>query len=162
MHQQQYQFGYDIYENIHQLPAQDALLMEKARAVTEQAYAPYSRFLVGAAAILANGEIVTGTNQENASYPVGICAERVLLSAAASVFPGIPIHTIAISYNNLQGKSGVPVFPCGICRQSLVEYQERFKQPIRLMLGGMEGEVHIIRQAGDLLPFGFTASDMEQ
>jgi cytidine deaminase len=160
MEQQKYIFDFDVYDSIALLQPIDSMLLQKARETTTNAYAPYSRFNVGAAAILNNKEIITGTNQENASYPVGICAERVLLSAASAIFPGEPINTIAISYNNLKGENNRPIYPCGICRQSLVEFQERFHQPIRLILGGMEGKICIISNATHLLPFSFTSADL--
>ncbi|MEI9954748.1 MAG: hypothetical protein WDM90_00185 [Ferruginibacter sp.] len=109
---------------------------------------------------LQNGQTVTGTNQENASYPVGICAERVLLSTAATLFPNVAIDSMAISYDNTNGKSNHPVSPCGMCRQSLAEYETRVKQPIRLILSGQEGKVFIIKKASQLLPFSFGGEDL--
>ena len=93
-------FDYQSYPDSTTLPAADQKLLEEARDVTAQAYAPYSNFYVGAMILLANGVTVPGTNQENASFPAGICAERTALSAAASLYPGVPILSIAISYNN--------------------------------------------------------------
>lgn len=155
------QFSFEEFESIDELNAEDKSLLEKAKETTKDAYAPYSGFLVGAAAKLVNGKIITGTNQENASYPVGICAERTLLSAAASVYPGIGINTIAISYNNIHGESKRPVSPCGICRQTLVEFEGRTKQQIRLILSGLSGKVQIISSASLLLPFSFTEDDLK-
>jgi cytidine deaminase len=131
--------------------------------VTQKAYAPYSNFMVGAAALLNNGQKVYGTNQENASYPVGICAERVLLASASMLQTDEPIKTIAISYNNLSGTGGSdrPVSPCGMCRQSLAEYEERVKQPMRIILAGMEGKIMVINAAKELLPYSFGSSDMK-
>ncbi len=130
-------FSYQVFESAAELPAAYRTLLEKAKAITGNAYAPYSQFFVGAAALLANGEVITATNQENASSPVGICAERVLLSAISAVQAGTPVNAIAISYSNQKtGISKQPVFPCGICRQSLLEYQLRQQQPITLVLGG--------------------------
>jgi cytidine deaminase len=154
-------FTVDIYASIEELTSADAVLLISARAVTTTAYAPYSNFKVGAAAILLNGNIVTGTNQENASYPVGICAERVLLSAVASQFEGTGIKTMAISYDNLKGESNHPISPCGICRQSLSEYEQRTNQPIRIILSGLTGEVYIIEKAQQLLPLTFSLWDMK-
>lgn len=151
----------EIYTSAEELNSSDAHLLAKARFVTKQAYAPYSHFNVGAAAMLRDGTIVTGTNQENASYPVGICAERVLLSAIASQFAAAGIVTMAVSYHNINGESNTPISPCGICRQSLVEYEERTHQPIRLILSGMEGEVYIVEKALELLPLGFSAINMK-
>lgn len=161
MNHQVYQLDYEVYAEADQLAEADKLLLAEARKITDQAYAPYSQFKVGAMARLANGATVMGTNQENASFPVGICAERVLLSAAATLHPGVAIESIAISYDNTRGESNHPISPCGICRQSLLEYEIRVKQPIRLILGGLEGKVYIIPQAGSLLPLSFTSEDMK-
>mgnify|MGYP001407086326 CR=1 FL=1 len=161
MNKEAYQFTYEVYDSVDELSKEDAWLVNEAREVTAAAYAPYSNFNVGAVAKMANGEIVAGTNQENASYPVGICAERVLLSSAATLYPNIPVDTIAISYNNNNGESSHPISPCGMCRQSLVEYEERMKQPIRLLLSGMEGRVFIIQKANMLLPLSFGSVDLK-
>ena len=150
-----------VYDSIEDMEEEDAKLLSEARSVTKNAYAPYSNFLVGAYAKLVNGEFVTGTNQENASYPAGICAERTLMSVAATLFPGVGIDTIAISYHNLNGKSDQPAGPCGICRQSFAEFQARTSHPIRVILGGMEGRVLILDHISDLLPLGFSAIDMK-
>jgi cytidine deaminase len=155
MKKEAYQFSYEVYNSVDELNEQDAWLVNEAREVTSAAYAPYSNFNVGAVAKLVNGEIVAGTNQENASYPVGICAERVLLASAASLYPNIAIDTIAISYDNTRGASSHPISPCGMCRQSLVEYEERVKQPIRLILSGLEGKVNL------LLPLSFGSIDLK-
>ncbi len=160
MKAQEYRFVFEEYASIEDLPAADAALLAAARAATEQAYAPYSGFQVAAVARLENGSLVTGTNQENASFPVGICAERTLLSTVSSLCPNAAIDTLAISYHNHRGASGHPITPCGICRQSLVEYEARTLHPIRLVLSGQEGKVYVIERAGMLLPLGFTSSDM--
>ncbi|WP_026770364.1 cytidine deaminase [Asinibacterium sp. OR53] len=153
-------FEYEVYDTIDQLLLQDAQLLNKARETTTIAYAPYSDFKVGAVALLANGKEIKGSNQENASYPVGICAERVLLSAASSLYPGVPVTTLAISYHNQHGASDHPVSPCGLCRQSLLEHETHFKTPIRIIISGMEGKVFIIPEAKLLLPLSFTSNDM--
>ena len=161
MKHQQSGFEFEVYDSIDALSKEDALLLNEAKQATQSAYTPYSNFQVGAMARLANGKTVAGSNQENASYPVGLCAERVLLSAVSSLYPGIPIDTIAISYHNDNGSSNRPISPCGICRQSLAEYESRFQQPIRLILAGMEGKVFIIPKAGLLLPLQFSGEDMK-
>ncbi len=160
---QQHSFGFEVFDDISQLNKEDAALLEEARKTTQKAYAPYSNFLVGAAALFNNGQKVFGTNQENASYPVGICAERVLLASASMLQTDEPIKTMAISYNNLSrvGASDSPISPCGMCRQSLAEYEERTKQPMRLILSGMEGKVMIIDSATQLLPFSFGSESMK-
>lgn len=157
------EFEFEIFNDISELQKEDAELLEEARKTTQKAYAPYSNFFVGAAAIFNNGEKVYGTNQENASYPVGICAERVLLASAAMLQTDEPIKTMAISYNNLsrKGESDQPISPCGMCRQSLAEYEDRTKQPMRIILSGMEGKVMIIESATQLLPFSFGGDSLK-
>lgn len=157
---QQLPFEFEVLESSRDLSAADAALLLQAREITAHSYAPYSKFHVGAAALLVNGVTITGTNQENASYPVSICAERVLLSALSSSYPGIAVRTMAISFYNHKGKSQHPITPCGMCRQALVEHQFHYKQVIKLILSGQEGEVYIIKDAANLLPLGFTAEDM--
>lgn len=161
MNKEAYQFSYEVYDSVDDLNEADAWLVNEAREVTNAAYAPYSNFNVGAVAKLVNGQIVAGTNQENASYPVSICAERVLLSSSASLYPGVAIDTMAISYNNINGQSSHPISPCGMCRQSLVEYEERVKQPIRLLLSGLDGKVFVIEKANSLLPLSFGSIDLK-
>ena len=154
-------FQYQVLENASELSTEDAKLLLMAREATSKAYAPYSQFQVGAVAMLNNGETIEGTNQENASYPVGICAERVLLSALSSLYNGVAIKTLAISYHNLKGESKNPVSPCGICRQSLLEQTLKQQQHIKLILSGMEGVVYMLEDAASLLPLSFTANDMK-
>lgn len=161
MHVKEQSFSYEVYDSAGDLAKEDGELLDRAKTVTGDAYAPYSNFRVGAAARLHNGEIVTGTNQENASFPAGICAERTLLSTASSLFPGVPILTLAISYRNERGPSTRPVSPCGICRQSLQEFEQRTGKPIRLILGGLEGPVYIIPQTSLLLPLAFTSAELD-
>ena len=161
MKQQKFEFSFEVYNSIDELNADDRQLLIEARHVTEKAYAPYSNFYVGAAAKLSNNNIVTGTNQENASYPVGICAERVLLSAISSLHPGIAIETMAVSYQSKKIKSDHPISPCGMCRQALLEYETRTDKPIRLILAGQEGKIYIVTTVKFLLPFAFTPDELK-
>jgi len=160
MKKEKYDFAYEVYDSIDELSEQEAMLLKKAREVTQHAYAPYSHFKVGAVAKMKNGEIVSGSNQENASFPVGLCAERVLLASASSQYPKVPIDIIAISYNSDKVASDHPIAPCGICRQSLQEFEERLKYPIKLVLGGMQGKVIVIDKASQLLPLAFTSDEL--
>jgi cytidine deaminase len=161
MKTEEVKFSILLYDSIDELNGEDAMLLREARNITQFAYAPYSNFRVGAFAKLENGKTVSGTNQENASFPAGICAERTLLSTASSLFPGVGVDTIAVSYNNLKGKSDRPVSPCGICRQSLVEFQDRTKKQICIILSRMEGKIQVIENAKDLLPLVFGGDDMK-
>ncbi|HEX6333551.1 MAG TPA: cytidine deaminase [Flavisolibacter sp.] len=142
------------------MPEEHQWLLNEAREVTAQAYAPYSRFQVGAVARMANGEVVAGSNQENASFPVGLCAERVLLASISSLFPRIPINTIAISYKSENHTSDHPISPCGMCRQALQEFEMRVDHPVQLILGGMTGPVYVIDSASKLLPLAFTSEEL--
>ena len=161
MKKDEYKFSFDVYDSIEELSEEDAWLLNEARQVTEHAYAPYSHFQVGAVAKLVNGEIVAGSNQENASFPVGLCAERVLLASASSLYPKEAIEAMAISYQTGgNGNSDHPISPCGICRQSLQEFESRMNHPIRLILGGMEGKVYVIPNASILLPLAFTSDQL--
>jgi cytidine deaminase len=161
MQTSEYKFSFEVYDSANELTEEDAWLLNEAREVTEQAYAPYSHFQVGAVAKMANGEIVAGSNQENASFPVGLCAERVLLASASSLYPEMPIESIAISYQAGNGNSHHPIAPCGICRQSLQEFETRVGHPVRLILGGMEGKIFIIQKASSLLPLAFTSEELK-
>ena len=160
MNDKKFEFEYKVYDDISELDKADISLLSKARAVTAQAYAPYSNFFVGAAAELENGETVLGTNQENASYPVGVCAERVLLGNAATMHPNVSIASMAISYDSKTVKSDHPISPCGMCRQALVEYESRTAKPIRLILSGQEGKIIVVSTVSFLLPFAFNKEEL--
>jgi cytidine deaminase len=149
-----------IFLDFKELESVDARIFESARKATNDAYAPYSKYRVGVALRLENGQIITGSNQENASFPAGICAERVTLSAASAVYPGIAVTDLALTYINESGNSNHPISPCGICRQTLTEYEQRFGRSIRLILGGFSGEIYIINRATDLLPFAFSSQEL--
>lgn len=162
MRKEEISFEYEVYDSLEELNAADAALLKEARAMTANAYAPYSQFLVGAVARMKNGATVSGTNQENAAYPVGICAERVLMSVAAVLHPNEPIDTMAISYLNTKGSSAVPVSPCGMCRQALKEFEQRTASPVRLILSGASGAIFVISRSTQLLPFSFGSDDMSR
>lgn len=155
---QKFEFEYELLGDKGQLSELDQALLEAAKLATKTAYAPYSHFLVGAAARLSNGQIVVGSNQESTSFPVGICAERTLLNSVGSQFPALSITTMAISYQPEGKASKEPISPCGMCRQSLLDFENRYGAHIKIILSGMEGEVMVIPSAANLLPFGFDGS----
>lgn len=161
MSKQTVSFEFEVYASSAELNEEDRSLLEQARVVTKNAYAPYSHFNVSAVALLANGNTVSGVNLENASYPAGICAEQALLGAVNAMAPGVPIKTIAISYLGQQNNNE-PISPCGICRQALTEYEVRTQHPTRLILSGQEGEVYIIPSAHSLLPLAFTGKALKE
>lgn len=143
-----------IYENLKEMPDDSRMLIEIAKESTEKAWAPYSKFRVGAALILENGEIITGNNQENIAYPSGLCAERVALFYASAQFPGIPIHKIALAAYADGKFVENPVFPCGDCRQVLLEHENRVKKPVEIIMYGTN-EIKVLSSVSDLLPLPF-------
>jgi cytidine deaminase len=161
MNQVEYKFSYEVYNSIEDLSKEDAFLLNEARQMTQNAWAPYSRFRVGAVARLKSGRLVIGANQENASYPAGICAESVLLSTAGATYPGEPIETLAVSYEGDGVANDHPISPCGICRQRLQEFEQRTKHPVRLILAGKTGKVYIISTASLLMPLAFTGDELD-
>lgn len=141
-----------------ELCAADAELVEAARQATYSSYAPYSHFSVGAAVRLADGTLLSGSNQENAAYPSGLCAERTTLFYANSRYPEWTIRTLAIAARGSDGAFLTqPISPCGACRQVMLEVQHRHHQPLRILLCGTEAIVEFNR-VEDLLPFSFDES----
>lgn len=149
-----YQIFTEEYEKLDDLPSDDQKLILTARESAGNAYSPYSKFSVGAAAMLANGEVIKGNNQENADFTDGLCAERVALFYAHAIYPNVAVTALAVTAKNLNGLIAGPAQPCGSCRQVLVETEFRFNQPIRLILDGAE-KIMVIEGADNLLPFAF-------
>ncbi|MCB0516136.1 MAG: cytidine deaminase [Chitinophagales bacterium] len=136
-------------------------LFEACKAACKNAYAPYSGFRVGAAVLMENGEIVIGNNQENAAYPSGLCAERVAVFQAGALFPDTPIKAIAITIDYEKFPTQNWVFPCGSCRQSLVEYERRYDHSIKVYLLGKNGEIAYVDDVASLLPFVFSGDALQ-
>ena len=157
-------FSFDFLEldSAEELTPGDRLLFEHARKAVGTSYAPYSRYHVGAAVRLANGEIISGSNQENISFPAGLCAERVAIYAAASRFPDVAIESIAVTAKAELFAVHEPVPPCGMCRQSIMEFEQKHGQPIRIILGGEQGKVLVIKSMQNLLPFAFHAEELKK
>jgi len=145
----------EVYDSIDEVPGDVQDLMDKAIKVRDSAYAPYSNFKVGAAILLDNNEVVIGSNQENASYPSGLCAERTAIYAAGATYPNSRILKIAITAKSLRHKVVSPVPPCGACRQALVEYEVKQEEPIELYFMGETGKVVKADSIKDLLPLVF-------
>lgn len=148
---------YTCFASALELPEADQALLVAAHAAALRAYAPYSNFLVGAALRMHDGRVITGSNQENASYPAGICAERTALHAAMAFDPRGVADTMAVVVPSANGQR--PVSPCGICRQALLEQELRQQgEPLRLLLAVPNGPVYEVRRASHLLPLAFDAS----
>jgi len=139
---------------MNQLDTQDAALLAKAREALDHAYAPYSKFQVGAAVLLDNGEVVTGSNQENAAYPSGLCAERVALFYAQHKYPQAKVKALAIAAKNDGEELVEPVMPCGACVQVMSETVKRYGQSFRVLLGAKD-HVIALDDAMDFIPFRF-------
>lgn len=144
-----------VYDSLDELDTKDRELMNEAVSIRENAYAPYSGFLVGAALLLEDGTVVTGNNQENASYPSGLCAERVAIFHAGANHPGKSIKAIAISVISRKREVEVPAAPCGNCRQAISEYEQRQEDGIRILMMGSKGPVYSCSSIQDLLPLAF-------
>jgi cytidine deaminase len=144
-----------VYSSIEELSEFELQMMQKAIAVRKTAYAPYSKFKVGVSLVLDNGEIVTGSNQENAAYPSGLCAERVAIFHAGSVFPTSNIKQMFISASPENEELEVPIPPCGACRQSIAEYEMKQEEPIAIFFMGAKGEVFRSDSLKNILPLLF-------
>ena len=144
-----------------ELSAEEQQLVEAAKEATTRSYAPYSHFHVGAAALLANGEIISGTNQENAAYPSGICAERTTLFYANSQHPQQAVKALAIAARTSEVHwTETPISPCGACRQVMTETENRHEKPMKILLCSAQ-EVFVIESAKDLLPVSFGSEDLK-
>lgn len=144
----------------NELTTEEQKLIDAACEATKRSYAPYSHFAVGAAALLENGMIVTGTNQENAAYPSGTCAERTTIFYANSQYPDQAIKTLAIAARSEEDFLNTPISPCGACRQVLLETEKRFGKPMRILLYGKK-EIYIIPSIANLLPLCFDSDFLE-
>lgn len=148
----------DIFESVEELPKEVQDLMEQAFEAREKSYSPYSKFRVGAAILLENGEVISGSNQENASYPAGLCAERTAIFYAGAKYPDVKIQKMALSARSLNHIVETPTPPCGSCRQAIAEYEVRQEQPIEIFFMGEKGKVVKARSVSDLLPLIFDNS----
>jgi cytidine deaminase len=146
--------SYKAIESISKLPEMDKQLLDLAIRASERAYAPYSSFKVGTAILMEGGIIITGSNQENAAYPSGLCAERVAIFSASSEYPNRIIEKIAVVSKDKNGQLR-PVTPCGACRQVLYEYEVKQEQPIGMILVNENENLMEFKDMKSLLPFGF-------
>lgn len=149
-----------ILDHLENLDEETQFLLKKARLAGGQAYAPYSRFLVGAALMLEDGTCLMGGNQENASYPLCMCAERVALYAASAVHPGKKITQLAVVAHRMNEQELVPATPCGACRQVIFEFEQRQSDPIRISLFGPGRKYYQFPSAAALLPLAFDRNSL--
>ena len=150
--------NFKIFDSFDELTDQVKLLFNEAKLIRESAYSEYSEFSVGAAVLLDNGEIVCGSNQENAAYPSGLCAERTALFYAKSKYPKVKIKEMAIIAGSINKINDQPVAPCGSCRQVISEYQTKQNADIGLYFMGEKGKIIFTDSINNLLPFKFDKS----
>ena len=146
---------FNVFDVIEDLPTDVQNLMVQAISVRKNAYAPYSKFRVGVAILLDNGEVVLGSNQENAAYPSGLCAERVAIFYAGANYPQAKILKMAITAASDSNQTTAPIPPCGSCRQSITEYEIRQETPIEIYFMGEVGVIYKSESLKNLLPFMF-------
>jgi len=156
-----YQLSFTEYSLIEELTDEERDLLRKAHDAVEASYAPYSKFHVGAAVLLEDGTVVLGSNQENAAYPSGLCAERVALFAASAQYPNLAVKSIAITVHSEKSMVDEPLPPCGACRQVMSEYEYRGGQDMKVILQGETGTIQIIDRASTLLPLTFNANHLK-
>lgn len=151
MKQKKIIISYSEYSSAGELNAEERSLLKYANNSSAYAYAPYSRFKVGAAVLLGNGKIVSGNNQENAAYPSGLCAERVALFYAIAQFPKAKIRAIAVTN-----------VPCGSCRQAILEYERKQKSPVRIIMQKEKNKILISEGISNLLPLAFDSKELKK
>ncbi|WP_417886488.1 cytidine deaminase [Zunongwangia sp.] len=149
-----------VYDSIEELPEDVQNLVKEAISARNNAYAPYSRFKVGAALLTEDNDVVIGSNQENASYPSGLCAERTAIYYAGARFPEKVIKTIVITAKASDKILTSPIPPCGACRQALVEYEVKQQSPVAVYFMGEEGQIYKVNSVRDLLPFIFDKASL--
>ena len=154
---QEHSFSYELHENWKELPVQDQILVDRALEAMQAAYAPYSKFKVGASVRLDNDAIVTGSNQENSAYPSGLCAERVVLFHVGANYPKQAVQTLCILAEGDLIPSEKLLSPCGACRQVMLETENRQNNKIRVIIVNQDNRALILNSVIDLLPFGFSA-----
>lgn len=151
----------EVFNSMDDLPSDDLELLKMAINALKSAYAPYSNFCVGAALLLENGKTHIGSNQENAAYPSGLCAERVAIFHASALYPNVPIKTIAVSVSSKNQIINEPVTPCGACRQAISEYEMMYSYPIRIIMSGETGKIYVSDSLENLLPLMFNKKHLK-
>jgi cytidine deaminase len=146
----------NVYDTENELDSISLALLQEARQATQTAYAPYSHFFVGAAVLLDDGTVVKGSNQENAAYPSGLCAERTAIFAAGATYPHRKVSMVAVTAKRSKEHFFISANPCGACRQVLSEYESKQNQPIKIIMEGGEGKIYVCDSVNVLLPFKFS------
>lgn len=151
-------FELSIFDSLDEMSEADVSLLQQAETARQNSYSPYSKFSVGAALLLENGTVLLGSNQENASFPAGLCAEGVAVFNAGANYPDEKIKAIAITAASEEHHLNKPAAPCGVCRQAISEYEKKQKFPIRIIMKAEAGPIYVCHSIADLLPLGFDSS----
>ncbi len=150
----------EVFNSLADLPSEIQSLLLQAIETRKNAYAPYSKFRVGAAILLENGKVVVGSNQENAAYPSGLCAERVAIFQAGAIFPNVKMLTLAITAASDTNPTLSPIPPCGSCRQAIAEYEFKQETPIEIYFMGEKGVIYKSNSITNLLPLSFDKTSL--
>lgn len=156
--EKEHKISYHDIAGYNDLDETEKILFDKANDIRQRAYAPYSNFTVGCAVLLENGEIVTGSNQENAAYPSGLCAERTAMFWIGANYPDVKIKKLFVIGAPREAVSSVPIPPCGACRQAILEYEAKQENGIEIYFASLGGAIYKTSSIRDLLPFSFDAS----
>lgn len=156
--EREFKITFEAISSYGNLDDTEKKLFDAAKKIRENAYAAYSHFHVGCAVLLENGEIITGSNQENAAYPSGLCAERTTIFWTAANFPNVKIEKLFVIGAPKDALSSTPIPPCGACRQSILEYEAKQNDGIEIYFASLDGEIYKTRSIRDLLPFSFDSS----
>ncbi|MDQ7947551.1 MAG: cytidine deaminase [Pedobacter sp.] len=154
--------NYEVFQGLERLSEEDKVLCQQAVDALATSYSPYSKFRVGTAVLLDNGQVVLGSNQENVAYPSGLCAERVALFGIGATYPDRTIRAMAITAQTDQFKIEDPVTSCGACLQTMAEYEKKQGSPIAVLFYCLNGEILKVDGVSSLLPFGFVEKRLEQ
>lgn len=152
---------YEHFKSSKMLADNQRQLLKEAKKALSKSYSPYSGFQVAAAIELENGVVLSGANFENAAYPLCLCAERVALATAASLYPKVAVIRMAITVKSKEHPQTKPASPCGACRQVILETEKKQKKPMELILKGQKGPVIVIEKGSSLLPLGFSGDALE-
>ena len=156
----QLQLTLEEYDTLEDLPPEDQELLNEAASFANNSYSPYSDFKVGAALRLQNGQLIGACNQENIAYPSGLCGESICILSAGAQYPGIPIKALAVT--TISGESDELVTPCGVCRQVIAEYEQRYQTSIRIIMRGKTGKIFTAPSINTLLPLMFEHAEVKK
>lgn len=156
--EKEHKINFSSIESYDKLDETEKTLFDKAKKIRDSAYAPYSDFTVGCAILLENGEIITGSNQENAAYPSGLCAERTTIFWIGANYPDVKMKKLFVIGAPRESQTSFPIPPCGACRQSILEYEAKQKEEIEIYFASLDGPIYKTKSIRDLLPFSFDAS----